>query len=264
SNKKDEQIALQTATIEQQKKIQWLSIGLISLFALMLLGLFLTYNRNRKTNALLQNLNSDLAQKNQQNELLLKEIHHRVKNNLQTISSLLSLQSAHIENPEVQGAVEQSQNRVQSMALIHQKLYQGENLAAVEMKEYLQILGETIVDSYGVNTDQIKIEYPMERIELDVDTAIPIGLIASELLTNSFKYAFPDNQKGKIKVSLQRIGEKFRFLVSDNGIGISKNTNTLKSGFGNQLIYLLVMQMDGKMKTQSENGLVTEIEFSLV
>ncbi|MEM8528138.1 MAG: histidine kinase dimerization/phosphoacceptor domain -containing protein, partial [Bacteroidota bacterium] len=263
SDKKDEQIALQTATIQQQKQIQWLSIGLAALFALLLAGLFFTYRRNQKTNALLQNLNSDLAQKNQQNELLLKEIHHRVKNNLQTISSLLSLQSAHIENPEVQGAVEQSQNRVRSMALIHQKLYQGENLAAVEMKEYLQMLGETIVDTFGVDSEQIEIEYPMEQVELDVDTAIPLGLIDNELLTNALKYAFPDDRKGKIKVSLQRIGERFKFLVKDNGIGLSQNADAPKSGFGSQLINLLVMQMGGKMERQSRNGLVTEIEFSL-
>ncbi|MEN0050416.1 MAG: histidine kinase dimerization/phosphoacceptor domain -containing protein [Bacteroidota bacterium] len=263
SDQKDERIALQTATIQQQKQIQWLSIGLAGLLALLLAGLFFTYRRNQKTNTLLQNLNTDLAQKNQQNELLLKEIHHRVKNNLQTISSLLSLQSAHIENPEVQGAVEQSQNRVRSMALIHQKLYQGENLAAVEMKEYLQMLGETIVDTFGVDSEQIEIEYPMEQVELDVDTAIPLGLIANELLTNALKYAFPDHRKGKIKVSLQRIGERFKFLVKDNGIGLSQNADAPKSGFGSQLINLLVMQMGGKMERQSRNGLVTEIEFSL-
>ncbi|MEM1325602.1 MAG: histidine kinase dimerization/phosphoacceptor domain -containing protein [Bacteroidota bacterium] len=263
SDQKDAQIALQTATIRQQRQIQWLSVGLAALFALLLFGLFLTYRRNQKTNQLLQGLNLDLSQKNQQNELLLKEIHHRVKNNLQTISSLLSLQSAHIEDPKVQGAVEQSQNRVRSMALIHQKIYQGENLAAVEMKDYLQMLGETIVDTFGVDSDKVEIEYPMQEIELDVDTAIPLGLIANELLTNALKYAFPDERKGKIKVSLERVGEKFRFLVTDNGIGWKDTISPPKSGFGSQLIHLLTMQLGGQVKIKSEDGVRTAIEFSL-
>jgi two-component sensor histidine kinase len=263
SNKKDEQIALQTTTIQQQLQIQWLSIGVASLFALLLVVLFLIYRRNQKINTLLQSLNVDLTKKNQQNELLLKEIHHRIKNNLQTISSLLSLQSAHIEDPKIQGAVEQSQNRVRSIALIHQKLYQSENLAVVEMKGYLQVLGETIADTFGMDMGNVEIEYPNQPIELDIDTAIPIGLIANELLTNAFKYAFPDHRKGNIKVSLEQIGNTIKFLVKDNGIGLKEQTGLSKPGFGSQLIQLLVLQIEGKMKTHHQEGWITEIEFPL-
>lgn len=263
TREKDATILSQSDLIRQQNLIQWLSIGVAVLFAFILIGLFLIYKRSQKTAALRQKLNQELAIKNQQNELLLKEIHHRVKNNLQTISSLLSLQSAHIEDPQIQGAVEQSQNRVQSMALIHQKLYQGENLAGIEMKEYLQNLGETLVDSYNLDTKRIEIEYPMEPVELDIDTAIPLGLIANELLTNAMKYAFPKNAKGHIRVSLLKSGDTFRFSVTDDGIGMDSKGYPEKEGFGIQLINLLVLQIEGTIQRTTQNGMNTQIEFTL-
>ncbi len=263
TREKDATILSQSDLIRQQNLIQWLSIGVAVLFAFILIGLFLIYKRSQKTAALRQKLNQELAIKNQQNELLLKEIHHRVKNNLQTISSLLSLQSAHIEDPQIQGAVEQSQNRVQSMALIHQKLYQGENLAGIEMKEYLQNLGETLVDSYNLDTNRIEIEYPMEPVELDIDTAIPLGLIANELLTNAMKYAFPKNAKGHIRVSLLKSGDTFRFSVTDDGVGMDSKGYPEKEGFGIQLINLLVLQIEGTIQRTTQNGMNTQIEFTL-
>lgn len=264
SAQKDDQIALQQLQLKQKSKIQWLSLGIASLLVLLLGGVLYAFRNNSRKNLQLKQLNKDLTKRNSQNELLLKEIHHRVKNNLQTISSLLSLQSSHIENPKVLNAVAESRSRVLSMALIHQKLYQGENLAAVEMKDFLQTLGENLVDTYGIDLDKVVIEYPMDKVEMDLDDAIPIGLIANELITNAFKYAFPDNRNGTVKVSLVRHNEKnYSFKVSDNGVGLEADTKAKKSGFGSQLIQLLVQQIGGQLNTKKHNGYNAEINFSI-
>ncbi|MDW3645429.1 MAG: sensor histidine kinase [Bacteroidia bacterium] len=241
--------------IEQQSRERVYGILVIGILAGLILLSVWAYRRQNR-------LNTQLQKTNATNELLLKEIHHRVKNNLQTISSLLSLQSSHIEDTQIQEAVKNSQSRVGSMALIHQKLYQGENLAAIEIKEYLQVLSETIIDTFNIDTQQIEIDYQVEEVEMDVDTAIPLGLIANELLTNSLKYAFPDNRSGKIQISLEKQeGKVINFKVSDNGVGLDPQEN--RSGFGSQLVKLLVRQMQAKMDISSEAGISTEIQFKV-
>jgi two-component sensor histidine kinase len=202
-----------------------------------------------------------LKAKNNENELLLKEIHHRVKNNLEMVSSLLKLQSVKTKDAEAKGVMEASQNRVQSMGIIHQKLYQGDNLASIEMKDYFQNLSENLLDAFGLS-EKVKVKYDMDPVELDVDTAVPIGLIVNELLTNSLKYAFPDDQKGEIELSLKETEKnKLHLLVADNGIGQSDHTTVKGTGFGSQLVKLLTMQLQGKMNASYENG--TRLSFWL-
>jgi two-component sensor histidine kinase len=237
---------------------------------------FIFYRNNRiraKINQKLEILNLDLAHKNTlldkrnaQNELLLKEIHHRVKNNLEIISSLLALESAHIDDPSVQGLMQESQNRVHSMGIIHQKLYQGENLASIEMRDYFINLGENILDSF--NSDgRIKIECNMPKLILDVDTAISIGLITNELITNSLKYAFTEKRYGEIKVSLteeQNEGNTEGGLllkISDDGIGKPKVNKSKGTGFGTQLIALLTKQLDGQLNYEINHGTVVSLAF---
>ncbi len=264
SQQKDRTIQSQLLQIQQNNKIQWLSFGILALLISILGVLFWFYRNNKRKNLQLLNLNQTLASTNAQKELLLKEIHHRVKNNLQTISSLLSLQSVYIDNPEVLGAVAKSQDRVQSMGLIHQKLYQGEKLAVVEMKDYLRSLSERIIDAYGIDTEQIQISFPMEEVEMDVDNAIPLGLIANELITNAFKYAFPEKRNGKVEISLKKVKEgEYSFLVEDDGVGKKDHQKKLKMGFGTQLVQMLVQQINGHLQVQSENGMVTKIQFTL-
>lgn len=199
--------------------------------------------------------------KNAQNELLLKEIHHRVKNNLETVSSLLELQSAQVKDGKVQNVMQASRSRVQSMSILHQKLYQGENLASIEMKDYFKNLAESILDTYDA-WEQVKVNYDMQEIELDIDTAVPIGLIVNELLTNALKYAFPDGEKGKVCLSLKQVDSKgLQLVVADNGIGNSVANSPKGTGFGSQLINLLTKQLNGTMTEKNADGMRYIFEF---
>ncbi len=258
--KKDETIVNQTAMITQQQKIQYLSYSVLGLLAIFIVGLWWTFRKNQSKNKQLEVLNTDLGIRNNQNELLLKEIHHRVKNNLELVKSLLSLQSAQIDDPQVRAAIQASQNRVQSMGIIHQKLYQGKNLAAIEMKDYFLNLGEGILDTFDAD-DRIKIDCVMEELELDVDTAVPIGLIVNELLTNALKYAFPKGEVGKIEIQLTENKEIIQLRVKDNGIGKAIGFSPKGTGFGTQLIALLTMQLDGTMEETIENGTIVSFRF---
>ena len=219
-----------------------------------------TFDLNQSLNELTAS-QASLATKNAENELLLKEIHHRVKNNLEVVSSLLALQSAQINDPSVQDAMQSSQNRVQSMGILHQKLYQSEHLAFIEMKNYFMNLSENILDSYNAS-DRVTIDCAMNEIDLDVDTAVPIGLIVNELLTNSLKYAFLKGQKGIVKLSLVDIGQNMLQLkIADNGIGKSLTDEPQGTGFGTQLVDLLTKQLDGTIHQEIKDGTIISINF---
>jgi two-component sensor histidine kinase len=220
--------------------------------------------RTFELNQSLDNLKAaqtSLSARNAENELLLKEIHHRVKNNLEVVSSLLALQSAQIDDPSVQDAMQASQNRVNSMGILHQKLYQGEHLAFIEMKNYFINLSENILDSYNA-TDRVTIDCTMNEINLDIDTAVPIGLIVNELLTNSLKYAFTKGQMGTVKLSLEDKGQNILQLkIADNGIGKSLIHKPQGTGFGTQLVDLLTKQLDGTIHQEINNGTIISIDF---
>lgn len=238
------------------------------LLVMVLFGLYRNFRNKQRVNSQLEALNADLAGKNSQldkrnaeNELLLKEIHHRVKNNLEVVSSLLALQSAQINDPDVQKAMQSSQSRVQSMGILHQKLYQSEHLAFVEMRQYFVSLSENILNTYN-ETDRITVDCPMNEIELDVDTAIPVGLIVNELLTNSLKYAFPGGQLGRVLLSLEDLGrDMLQLRISDNGIGKAMNVKPQGTGFGTQLVSLLTRQLEGTLQQDIANGTVISIQF---
>lgn len=254
TGKKDQQLEEQAQLIQQKTKIQWLSIGIAVSLAFLLSALFFFFKRNQKTTRA-------LAVKNSENELLLKEIHHRVKNNLEMVSSLLKLQSVKTKDEAAKDVMQASQNRVQSMGIIHQKLYQGENLGSIEMLDYFKNLSENIIDAYGAN-DRVEVSYDMQAIDLDVDTAVPIGLIVNELLTNSLKYAFPEDRNGKIQLSLQELDKnQLKLVVADNGVGQSEDTTPKGTGFGSQLVQLLTSQLQGSMQADYSGG--TKLSFQL-
>ena len=255
------EVAQKEATIAVQRRTQRLTILASGLLAFLLLGLYISYRNQQRSNHKLQALNEALAQKNDlldkrnaENELLLKEIHHRVKNNLEVVSSLLALQGAQVTDPEVLDAITESQNRVHSMGIIHQKLYQGKNLAAIEMKDYFVHLSENILDSFGIE-GRIQIECAMEELELDVDTAVPIGLIVNELLTNALKHAFPGERAGAIRISLRESApDTLRLEIADNGVGLVSGRPAQGTGFGSQLVQLLTSQLQGQISQRQQNG----------
>ncbi|MDX1719884.1 MAG: sensor histidine kinase, partial [Salegentibacter mishustinae] len=266
---------LQVNVLKQDKELaanqQKQTIYTVALIigALLLALLYRNYRLKQSSNQKLRALNGELAEKNvlldqrnAENELLLKEIHHRVKNNLEMVKSLIALQSAQIDDPATKDAMIASQNRVQSMGIIHQKLYQGTNLGSIEMKDYFLNLGEGILDSFNAE-DQVKIECAMDNLELDIDTAVPIGLIVNELLTNALKYAFPKQQQGVINISLEKSSnQNLRLEVTDNGVGKTAGLAPRGTGFGSQLVQLLTLQLNGKMREHNNKG--THIEFDFM
>lgn len=149
----------------------------------------------------------------------MKEIHHRVKNNLQIISSLLDLQSLTIQDAQASEAVKESRNRVHSMALIHQNLYNEGNIKGIQIENYINHLAENLFQSYNIQPGKVKLKTDIEQIDLDVDTVIPIGLILNELLSNSLKYAFTNKEAGIILVKLKQLNGSLLLEVKDNGAG---------------------------------------------
>jgi two-component sensor histidine kinase len=250
---KESTIMVQEYQLKKQKSRQTLMILIGGLLLFILLLLYNTVRINKKKNHLLK-------KQNDEKEFLLKEIHHRVKNNLEIVSSLLSLQSEQLEDPKVTEAMQKSQHRVHSMSMIHQKLYQGKSLSSIQMKEYFINLGNYIIESYGAS-DRVQIVCNMADLELDVDIAIPIGLIVNELLTNSLKYAYPDNRQGIIRLSLEETGSMLHLEVSDDGIGKGYHQKIQGTGFGTQLIDLLTRQLEGKMTLNIKKGTAVSFKF---
>jgi two-component sensor histidine kinase len=252
---KEDTIKLRDATIKQQRSKQTLIMVIASLLLVLLTVLYVTYRKDKNKTKLLK-------KQHDEKEFLLKEIHHRVKNNLEVVSSLLALQSNQLQDDAAKNAMQDSQNRVHSMSMIHQRLYQGKNLASIEMKDYCFNLTTHVLDSFGAE-EQINVKCNMNPLELDVDTAVPIGLIVNELLTNALKYAFPDNRKGTIIITLEKKGQNTLLLqVVDDGIGIQEGVVN-GTGFGTQLISLLTQQLNGKMKTKKNKGTQISFEFPI-
>jgi len=202
-------------------------------------------------------LKSSLEEK----EVLLREIHHRVKNNMQIISSLLNLQSRYLNDKEAVNILKESQNRVKSMSIVHEELYRSVDLSKIDFAEYIRRLLSGLFSSYGVNSEFIKSNIDVENIFLDIDTAVPCGLIINELVSNSLKYAFL-YEKGEISVRFYLKDKKNALIVKDNGIGFPKdvdfkNTNTL----GLQLVNTLVEQLCGEIELYGGKGTVFKIIF---
>ena len=191
----------------------------------------------------------------QEKVVLLREIHHRVKNNLQVISSLLNLQSGYIEDKKSLEIFRESQTRVRSMALIHEKLYQSKDLNKIEFSEYIESLIKDLFKSYNVDSDRIKLNSKMEGIFFEIDTAILCGLIINELVSNSLKHAFPLNKKGEIFISLDKDdNNKYTLILKDNGIGFPPNVDFRKTeSLGLQLVTTLTEQLGGTIELH-KNG----------
>ncbi len=196
-------------------------------------------------------------------ELLLRELHHRVKNNMQIISSLLSLQSQHIKDKRDLKIFESSQTRVKTMALIYEELYSTQDFTHINLGEYIQNLTKELLTSYIANPRRIKLTVNVEKFKMELETAIPLGLLINEIISNSLTYAFPGDRKGEIIVNLEKNDDKFVLAVSDNGVGIPDDINFEKAKtLGFQLINNLVNQLDGEIKLDTTKGTAFTVKFS--
>jgi two-component sensor histidine kinase len=222
-----------------------------SLLGLGLLSFLLFRLQGQKKK--IQSQNKIITKALNEKDILLREIHHRVKNNLQLVSSLLGLQSHHIKDPTAIQALNSGKSRVKSMALIHQGLYNKENLTGVSVREYLEKLSNELITSFKVDTDRIKLHTDIPDLLLDVDTLIPMGLIINELLTNALKYAFPNDSEGQINIRLFEEDGQLRLNFSDNGIGINLE-NRSSDSFGYRLIDTLLEQLEGEMQVKNDSG----------
>lgn len=241
SNLKDNQL-------QKEKRLRGMLYGGISSLLLCGVIIFLLYKKQRSKNSIIQKQADDM-------QVLMKEIHHRVKNNLQVISSLLDLQSLSIKDEQASGAVKESKLRVQSMALIHQNLYSEGNIKGILMEDYIKKLVENLFHSYNIEPNKIKLITDIDYLNLDVDTVIPLGLILNELISNSLKYAFHEQENGEILVALKETQQQLKLQVKDNGCGFPPNLNKIKQeSFGFNLIVAFSQKLKAKLDIFNDNG----------
>jgi two-component sensor histidine kinase len=191
----------------------------------------------------------------EEKEVLIKEIHHRVKNNLQIISSLISLQASYTTEPEAQEMFQESKNRIRSMALIHEKLYISDDLAKIEFSEYLQSLVNMLVQFFKKKLTFVELDVNCDKIYFDIDTAISLGLIINELLSNCFKHAFKEGESGRVSIDLQSVGNGYQLSVADNGIGFPENIDFRETdSLGLQIVQTLTIQLKGALELDRSTG----------
>jgi two-component sensor histidine kinase len=277
TGKKDALIKNLNTERELQKKEQELS-DLQTKWAFLLcvlLGILalLFYNRFRlkkKTSEALTIKNIEIEKQKEviqtslgEKETLLREIHHRVKNNLQIISSLLNIQSENISDPSVISSIREGQSRVQAMSLIHQNLYQSEHLSNVDIENYLKQLVVYLSEMFAKEGKDVTVEVEANNINFDIDTAIPLGLIVNELVSNAYKYAFEQQDSGKIKVGIKALSEEdYELHVDDDGKGLPADFNPAKSkSLGLKLVNILSRQLRGKFSTESSAGASFVVKF---
>ena len=258
---------------ELQQSAQTRLFSIVGILALILIAgvLFSLYRlknlKNRQLEAqqsIINAKNTSLEQLVTEKDLLLKEIHHRVKNNLHTVTGLLSNQIHTVSNKQVTAALRESLHRVQAMAMIHQKLYNTSNYSRVGMPAYLSELVDYLKDAYHPGT-QISMGLVVEPISLDIAIAVPIGLIVNEALSNTLKYAFPDEAPGNVRITLvKKVENTFELQIADDGIGLEAITNqSLPPGFGLSLIRGLSREIGGKFSISANPGTIVTISFSV-
>jgi len=240
--------------------------------ALLLISLGLLVNNTRlkqQTNKKLETQQRAIEEQNltlrhlvNEKDWLVKEIHHRVKNNLQTVMGLLGTQSGYLRNDEAKNAISDSQRRIQAMSLIHQRLYQSNNLSAIKMTDYIHELVDSLSDSFNVS-NHIRFQLEIEPIKLDLAHCIPLGLILNEAITNSFKYALEEGREGVISISLRNIAEKTLLLtIKDNGAGLPPGFDVDRSdSMGMNLMRGLSAEIGAQFILSNQNGVMIEVTF---
>jgi len=258
----NKQSRLEKANLKQAMLVKDLTVAGIIAVVFIAALLYRQSRLRQKTNVVISQKNEQLQGYLSEKEWLLKEIHHRVKNNLQIVMSLLNTQSAYIDNGPALSAIHDSQHRVHAMSLIHQKLYSSANLATINMPVYIRELVSYLADCYGVGS-RVYFDLAVDRLEMDVEQVVPLGLILNEAITNSIKYAFPDGCNGVIAISLAEFGpHRCLLTISDNGVGLPDRLNTARPGsLGMQLMQGLAGDLDGTFTIESRNGTTIRIAF---
>ncbi|RQD83749.1 PAS domain S-box protein, partial [Methanosalsum natronophilum] len=196
-------------------------------------------------------------------EILLREIHHRVKNNLQVISSLLNMQARNFNDDAIKNAFLDSQTRVRSMSIAHEKLYGSTNLSSIEIADYIKTLQNHMLQMYRDYETEIEFKNDLDNIYLDIETTVPLGLILSELITNSLKHAFRGRKKGGISIKFKYIDNKYVLEVSDDGVGMSKSDKKDSSGsIGLMVVEMLTRQLNGVLEMNGSDGTSFKLTFN--
>lgn len=243
--KEDEILKLHIANETKNKRL-FFAIGIAALL-LAASSVFLVQTKR------LQKQKQVISEQSNRLQWMMKELHHRVKNNLQIVSSLLNLQTYRLKDEESISAIKESQLRVQAMSLMHQRLYQVDDVSMVNFKLYLIDLIETLMKSYGIDTDNFELHVDIENEMLDVDTVMPMGLLVNEIITNAFKYAYKDIKKPSLSISLKNNDKQLQLHIADNGIGMANETAN-SNGFGKKLITALTKQLKATCAVQNNNG----------
>lgn len=256
--------------VESSRKIVYLVIAALALALLLALAFYRNYRNTKKANRIIAQQQQETEEKKRiieisltEKETLLKEIHHRVKNNLQIISSLLNLQANRTDDENLKRIMNEAKNRISSMALIHQKIYQSGNLSSVDFQAYIGQMAQSIDANFNNEKKNITQHIDTHGISLDIDTSIPLGLIINELLTNSYKYAFSGRSSGTISISLkEKNAEELELHVSDDGKGLPVGFDpaTLNS-LGVKLVKGLASQVKGTVRFESHQGTHCFIDF---
>ncbi|MEM8928971.1 MAG: sensor histidine kinase [Bacteroidota bacterium] len=240
----------------------------IIILVVLLAILFLVNGLYLRKNNRFQNANSNLESKLEEKETLLKEVHHRVKNNLQTVSSLLSLQSRAVADPKIEGIIKSSQHRVVSMSMVHEMLYRRDDYTSkIELKPYVSELCEYLIRSVKGNDNNVSTNLDIGDYRLSIDTVIPLGLIINETMTNALKYGIPDSSEGEIKIHLTKKGaNRYEMYLGDNGIGFPEDiTPKTTKSLGLKLIHNLARQLKGTIVRDSDaKGTYYQINFEEV
>lgn len=264
TEKKDAQ--LKVLELEGEKKAQQTRLyAYLAIAGLVIAGLvgFFLY-KNQEKNKLLTKQKFKLEENVEEINLLLKEVHHRVKNNLQVVTSLLNIQQRSITDQKAQEAIQESKNRIESMGLIHRSFYQNKNLGEINSQEYIQNLVNHIFSSYSTDHEKIELDIKVADIYLDMDTLVPLGLIINEMVSNALKHAFAQKEAGKLTISLDKQEDQYKLEISDNGSGLEDIAELEQSrSFGLKMIKAFVKKLDGTLKLLQTEGTTFQIEFKV-
>jgi two-component system, sensor histidine kinase PdtaS len=259
TQKKDAEIRIQQARLERSNLIKNLTMGAVGLLLVILCLLYYQYKQKTLSSQTVLNKNATITQKNQllehlltEKELLLKEVHHRVRNNLHSIFCLLESQASFLENDALM-AVENSQNRIYAMSLVHQKLYHSDSIATIDMSLFFSDFLHFLSERFDL-ADRIKIVQDAQPVKMGISTAIPLALILNEGVTNAIKYAFPSKGNGKISVGLHQAGGQIQLIIADNGIGLKDVPHTEYNSLGIELMKGLSEEIGAEINFENDNG----------